>query len=50
MLDKNQKISVQIRLKIYIENFFNTLFSSFCVALVCLLQQIYYSAEQVQEP
>ena len=50
MLDKNQKINVQIMSQIYIENFFNTLFCSCCVAVICVLQQMYYSAERVQEP
>ena len=49
MLDKNQKINVQFMSKIYIENFFHTLFCSRCVALICVLQQIYSSAERVQE-
>ena len=50
MLDENQKINVQIMSQIYIENFFHTLFCSCCVALICVLQQMYYSAERVQEP
>ena len=36
--------------QIYIENFFRTLFCSCCVSLICVLYQMYYSAEQVQEP
>ena len=32
------------------ENFFHTLFCSCCAALICLLQQMYYSAKRVQEP
>ena len=33
-----------------IENVFDTLLRSCCVALVCILQQMSYSTEQVQEP
>ena len=37
-------------LQIDIENLFHTLFCSCCAALICLLQQMYYSAERAQEP
>ena len=50
MPDKNQKINVQIMSQIYIENFFHILFCSYCVALICILQQMYYTVERVQEP
>ena len=49
-LDKNQKVNVQITFQVYIENFFHTLFCSCCVALICVLEQMYYSTERIQEP
>ena len=50
MLDKKQKFNVQVTLQIHIETFFHTLFCSCSVALICVLQQMYYSAERVQKP
>ena len=49
MLDKKRKDNVQITSQTYIENFVHTLCCSCYVALISLMQQIYYSAEQVNK-